>query len=363
MKYYQITNGDGKQWVMPAENMRVGMMLYQPSAWTGKMLKALLPWLAWCGIVRKKLHIQEVECPIPSSLDRRLQELFGENKLEYAVFNGTPCVHQKQTVQVYSGSRILGYCKRSSNPEIASLFLHERDYLQWLDERKVVCVPRCLACEQLPTGEWIFVQSTVKTMRSVAEHVLGLRQFGFLEQLHKKTSVSCSFYDSDLYRSLLRIDNCMDRFEIDEQEVIRQGYDVVKQYYISSEQHSFSAYHSDFTPWNMFVEGEQLFVFDWEYATRTSVPYLDLIHYLFQSCIFERHAGAEEVYRCLMDENKEMLNRYFDNLRVAVSAYLLDMIGMYAVRDAGSETEGSRQMQKVRIEVMRRVLTNYSNSR
>lgn len=356
MKYYQITNGDGKQWVMPAENMRVGMMLYQPSAWTGKMLKAFLPWLAWCGIVRRKLHLKEIDSPISSALDRRLQELFGENKLEYAVFNGTPCVHQKQTVQVYSGSQILGYCKISINPEIASLFLHERDYLRWLSDCKLIGVPRCLACEQLPTGEWIFVQSTVKTMRSVTEHVLGPRQLDFLEQLHQKTSVSCSFYDSDLYRSLLRIDDCMDRFESDEQRVIRQGYDLVMQYYISSEQHTYSAYHSDYTPWNMFVEGGQLFVFDWEYATKTSVPYLDLIHYLFQSCIFERHAGAEEIYRCLMVEHLDLLGRYFDDVRVAVVAYLLDMLGMYAVRDADNETDGSRRIRDLRIEVLRRVL-------
>lgn len=356
MKYYQITNGDGKQWVMPAENMRVGMMLYQPSAWTGKMLKALLPWLVWCGIVRKKLHIQEVECPISPSLDRRFRELFGENDLEYAVFNGTPCAHQKQTVQVYSGSNILGYCKISSNPEIASLFLHERDYLQWLSDCKLSGVPRCLTCEQLPTGEWIFVQSTVKTMRSKTEHALGPRQLSFLELLHSKTAVRCSFQDSDLYRSLLRIDNCIDRFESDEQMVIRQGCDWVRQYYSSNDTQLFSAYHSDFTPWNMFVEDGQLFVFDWEYATRTSLPYLDLIHYLFQSCIFERHADAEEIYRCLMVEHKNLLNQYFQDLRVAVTVYLLDMLGMYAVRDAGSETEGSRQIRKLRIDVLQRVL-------
>lgn len=357
MKYYQITNNDGKQWVMPAENMRVGIMLYQPSAWTGKMLKALLPWLKWCGIVRKKLHIQEVECPISSSLAKRFRELFGENGLEYSIFNGTPCAHQKQTVQVYCGNRILGYCKISSNPKIASLFHHERDYLQWLHERKVKGVPRCLACEQLPTGEWIFVQSTQKTMQSKMDHTLGPRQINFLEQLHTHTSVSCIFQDSDLYRSLLRMDNCIDRFEKDEQIVIRQGCDLVTQHYGCNNKHNFSAYHSDFTPWNMFVEDQKLFVFDWEYATRTSLPYLDLIHYLFQSCVFERHAEAGEIYYCLMVENEKLLSRYFDNRRVAVTAYLLDMLGMYAVRDAGIETEGSRQIQKTRIEVLQRILS------
>lgn len=356
MKYYQITNGDGKQWVMPAKNMRVGMMLYQPSAWTGKMLKAMLPWLAWCGIVRKKLHIQEVECPITSSQDRRLQQLLGENDLEYAVFNGTPCVHQKQTVQIYCGSRILGYCKISGNPEIVSLFQHERDYLQWLRDCKLKGVPHCIACEQQPTGEWIFVQSTVKSMRSEVDHALGSRQINFLEQLHTKTMVCCTFQDSDLYRSLLRVEHCFYSFSNDEQFIIRQGYDFIRQHYIGSEQYTFSAYHSDFTPWNMFVEGGQLFVFDWEYATRTSLPYLDMIHYLFQSCVFERHAGAEEIYHCLMVENQELLNRYFENPRVAVTAYLLDMLGMYAVRDAGNETDGSRQIRDLRIKVLRRVL-------
>ena len=41
MRYYRITNAEGKSWVMPERNMKVGMMLYQPSSKKGKLLYLL----------------------------------------------------------------------------------------------------------------------------------------------------------------------------------------------------------------------------------------------------------------------------------------------------------------------------------
>ncbi|MBR4154398.1 MAG: hypothetical protein IKT96_03515, partial [Paludibacteraceae bacterium] len=96
-KFYKIRNVDGKCWWMPVRGMRVGLALYQPSGWKGRLLKCLLPWLHWSWLVRKALRIEREEWVMPKEVRRVVCEAFGVREFDYSVFGGTPSVHQKTT--------------------------------------------------------------------------------------------------------------------------------------------------------------------------------------------------------------------------------------------------------------------------
>ena len=110
-KFYRFGNSDGKYWIMPAQNMRVAMNLYQPSGIKGKMVKLLLPLLHWIPPVRKVIKAQTMHCYLNSELHGLLRRTFGVQDIEFAIFEGTPSVHQKITMQLSCNDRILGYCK------------------------------------------------------------------------------------------------------------------------------------------------------------------------------------------------------------------------------------------------------------
>lgn len=357
MNFYKITNADGKEWIMPSCNMALGMQLYQPTAWKGKVLKRYFPLLNEIdcfGLIRKVLHINQCERPLSNVLLAKLQDLFSCKDIEYSVFNGTPCAHQKTTIQVYQGRKILGYCKVTKNPELIAIFQREEVYLNWLNECGMTGVPRCLCCQQIEDGQWIFVQTTTKTMQSTMHMKLGPLELGFLSQLADKTRISISFEQTEMFSWLKRLDElgCCGN------TTVMHALKLVMEFYNMKQVTTFSAYHSDFTPWNMFVEDEELFVFDWEYAGRTYIPHLDIVHHIVQSSMFAHRPSARDLYDRLFRENSALMEQYFENPKIAVLCYLLDIFAKYAIRDASHETKDTEMLQKVRIELISLTLKN-----
>lgn len=332
--YFKITNSKGKVWIMPSRHMKVGMLLYQPSGWKGKMLKKIFPLFHKIKIIRKCLHISECSCPINNTLSNLLKHIFNAETLEYSWFGGTPNKHQKITIQIFDGEKILGYCKLTSSLSVYDLFQKEQNYLLWLKDRNVRNVPVCLYCGILERNQFVFIQSTEKTLSSIVNHTLGTIEMLFLSSLEKKTMQRMAYIDSDQYKSVERMKSCIGYLNTSYSELVLSLIKNIEDYYSSNRECFFAAYHSDFTPWNMFIEKAHLFVFDFEYARRSYMPFLDIFHYIFQTEIFEKKSSAYRIYEKLI-ESKNKFEKYFDNYLIAISLYLIDVIGFYLERDCG----------------------------
>lgn len=324
---YRITNADGKSWLLPAKNMRVALNLYQPSGRNGKLLKVLFPWLHRLHFVRKAIKAELLCCTLQEELKRLLQRVFCCQDLEFAIFEGTPCVHQKITIQLSSGNNILGYCKASDNKEIMQLFEKEAATLAKLAKNGVTNIPRALHCGTLSNGVHIFVQSTVKTTKSQVVHTWGPQQEAFLATLHEKTRLALPFEESDYYRSITALQEHIDWLPATtDKEVVTTAIARAMAEYCGK-MVEFSACHADFTPWNMFVERGELFVFDFEYATLTYPPGIDRCHFELQTAIFEKRMSCEEIL--------EYINGYNVADKHLLRLYLLDVISRFTIREKG----------------------------
>lgn len=345
IRYFKISNTDGKIWVMPNQNMKTAMLLYQPSGWKGKLLKKYFPLLHHFSFIRKILHITVCEPPISRKQNQYFKQIFKENKLEYSWFSGTPNKHQKITVQIFKEKHIIGYCKFTESKEIYDLFKREHTFLMWMEEKGVKHVPRCLYCGKADNGLYMFVQSTEKTLNSYVNHNLGNYEISFLKSLINKTLQRKHFIDSDQYKSIKRLKLHLDTFDKRAKNSLTTLIKISENYYSSNKEYQFAAYHSDFTPWNMFIENE-LFVFDFEYAGYSYMPFLDIFHFLFQTAMFEKEWDAYKIYNHLL-MNKETYSAYFDDYTVALSLYLIDIIGLYAEREHGNLDN----QQKIRLQI------------
>lgn len=328
-RFYRFANADGKMWVMPARHLRTAMELYQPSGRNGRMLKRWLPLLHRIAVARRAIHIETMRCRLNDALRQVLESIFDTNDLEFAIFGGTPCVHQKITMQLSKGSRILGYCKITDNQEVACLFDREAQLLKELRASGTKCIPECLYHGSLGKNIRLFVQSTAKTLGSKVVHEWREMHDNFLLTLNDTTKRSLRFESSDYFHTIKALaehyDWLPDTIEIPLVErSIRRIYD---RWYGSVV--SFSAYHADFTPWNMYVEKGRLYVFDWEYAQMTYPPMLDRYHFFTQTAIFERHWNAEGILQYMKSDAGRWMyaNDYM--------AYLIDMIARFTVRERG----------------------------
>ena len=89
----------------------------------------------------------------------------------------------------------------------------------------------------------------------------------------------------------------------------------------------YSAFHADFTPWNMLIENGQLFVFDWEYGRMTYPPMLDRYHFFTQQALHVAHLSPEQLYAWFVRQP------WFDNREYEM--YLLDIISRFTLREEG----------------------------
>lgn len=330
--FYRITNNGGKVWLMPIKNMRIAMSLYQPSGHKGKLLKIFFPLLHRLPFPWRKLNIEKTRCSLSDDLYNRLCGLFGVDNLEFSVFCGTPCVHQKLTIQLSIGNKILGYCKISDNPEVGNMFANEADILAFLHNRGVKNIPISLYASEWYGRISLFVQSTCKTTQSRVVHKWSRMHKVFLDDLYSRTKKKLQFEQTDYYRTLTDLQQHLDWLPSDEARIIVQS--AVNDILTANlgQEIECGAYHADFTPWNMFIEQGKLFVFDWEYARMTYPPNLDRYHFFTQTAIFERHWNAQSI----LDFMQTSGARWIDKQTYIL--YLLDIIARFTIRETGNIT-------------------------
>lgn len=333
--FYRIANSDGKVWLIPACNMRVGLGLYQPSGRKGKLLKALFPYLHKVSLVRRVVKAQPVHYELQEDLRLLLCQVFHTSDWKFSMFCGTPCVHQKITIQLFKGKHFLGYCKISDSEEVAKLFEEETKTLRYLTKQGMMNIPRCLYCGKTEGNVAVFVQSTIKTNHSQIMHKWTDLQKQFLVNLHEKTKQKLLFESTNFYQTLIELKKHLDWFSNNaERTMIEKAMTSVLSYYAKKEV-EFSAYHADFTPWNMLVEDGKLFVFDWEYAKLSYPPYLDVFHFFTQIAILEQ--GVDDAiliykiyqkYKCILLGGIRIQDK-------AYLCYLLHIIYFYFKRNNG----------------------------
>lgn len=327
--FYRIENKDGKVWLMPVRRLRTAMHLYQPSGRNGKLLKRWFPLLHRLPLLKQKLHIETTRCSLAEDLYDKLCKLFNRDRLEFAVFCGTPCVHQKLTIQLSSGDNILGYCKVSDSKEVAELFSRESNILGKLYKAGVHNVPKIMYAGEWRNGVYMLVQTTRKTDRSQVIHDWGHLHDGFLRDMAVKTKQRLVFEETDYYKTLNELSMHLDWLPSDEgRELVRGVLEKV----LNEHKHKmveYGAYHADFTPWNTFVEQGELFVFDWEYAQMTYPPMLDRYHFFTQTAIFEKHWHSDEIMAYVESAEGDWIDK------TEYQFYLLDIIARFTLRERG----------------------------
>jgi len=348
--FYTFSNADSKTWIMPQKNMCTAMNLYQPSGIKGKWMKNYFPYLYWIKPLQKRLGIAVNQYELQLDIKKTICRIFHSDAVDFSIFCGTPSVHQKITIQISNENKILGYCKLSDKEDIKNLFLHEQKILGMLKEKEVSQIPECLYCNTLKDNLYLFIQSTTKTNHSKTLHNWNDLHWNFLTHLKEKTEQIIPFEQTDFFQSIKCLQQNQAYLLDSERAIIVIAIDKVLNHYKNSTV-NFSVCQGDFTPWNMFMEKNQLFVFDWEYAGLTYPDYIDRFHFFTQCCIFEQHFDAKKIARSYLIQ-KQTFSEYITNPDFQYLCYLLDIISRYVNRDKGIYSEAMKNSLKIWIQLI-----------
>lgn len=318
-----LMNVEGKKWIFPIDNVKVGMNIYQPSSFQGKTVKKLLPYVTKWQFILNKLHISVENMKLQDDVMLYLRHHLGE-QVEYSIFYGTPSPNQKITMQINQGKKCIAYVKFSDKEHIAEYFQREYSLLKELEVTGMQCIPKAIAFQKI--GKYyVFVQSGEKTGREKEADKFYKAHINFLDKMYEHSKVTKSFEDTKYYKNLMDLQNCLERFESKDRDIIHKGIDKISRVWTNETE--FYLYHGDFTPWNMYLKEDMLHVFDFEYAKREYPKYLDVFHFHTQIWNLVERRDMESIWNLYQRKNQEWAEcLQIDNIDVYYIAYLLDII-------------------------------------
>lgn len=109
--------------------------------------------------------------------------------------------------------------------------------------------------------------------------------------------------------------------------VLYESIDLKQELYISQA-------HMDFTPWNMYLSSDKLYIYDWELSKLNYPLFYDLFHFVFQAEVLVKRSDFSTIKKAffLLLQNNKILT-LVDTYKIDVSynykIYLLDNISYY----------------------------------
>ena len=367
-KIFQFTHGGqswiiyntvGQSWIFPQKHTKRFLSLFQPSSMKGKVVSKILPYLRFMSFIASKINAREITISLHSSIEKAICKSFGITNFEYGVFCGSPGRHQKITIMINHGKKCLGYCKVTDNPEVFSIFQKESADLLYLKSKGVRCIPEILFVNEIKDlpGVFLLVQTTKREGAIRTATINDSCVFDFVARMYDLTKNKMSYAESDFAQSVHTLDSHIHLFNTEEQQVILNAIEKIER--DLSESSYYSAYHGDFTPWNCYIVDKELFVFDFEYFQKYTIPYLDYFHFFTQSCIYNKYMEADSIFEEYLN-NRELIQSKIGYVDFYYTCYLLNVMAFYLERDKGFLNERIESCFKIWVKLIK--LINYGRT-
>lgn len=204
--------------------------------------------------------------------------VFREADLCCAYFTGTAGPHRKTAAQIMTQSgEIVGYAKVSRDPVVKLYMANEARVLTGITGLGLASAetPRLLEwCEDDGGVAWLVTDSLRASGHSVALG-LGAPHYAFLAELAAKTG-----RPGEGSATLTTLSRTVETLRPDlESEWVARIEEGITRLAEAAASMPVAMAHGDFTPWNSFLTGDRLYVFDWEYAHPTYPLGYDEIHF------------------------------------------------------------------------------------
>ena len=335
---------DGRRFIVPFSSQKIvssALSLYHPQSKAARLGKGLLATKIGSHIAmnflpevpdyNEYLHCKAVEETLPELL----QDLFKHHDLTFSISLGTPGVHRKPVMQVFtSGGEILGYVKIGWNDATRGLLKNEADALKFLQKH----IPRTFTAPSVLyetewCGNYLFVQSALHSDSQVEpRQALNQQYIDILLELAKLESRWMALYDSAFWQRIMhRFENISHEYY---KHIVAAVIENIQKLNLN-EKLPFVLSHGDFTPWNMkHLHNDMVYIFDWEYFNKDFPAGWDLFHYFIQTQFLLYKNTAGQVYHNMNSDSvfKNLIFAYLSKIGIiGPEKYLQPMMLLYLI--------------------------------
>lgn len=326
-----INNPNGSmRWLYANDNKNASFLSFYNAATTrAKLISKAIKCAFKLGI--KKL-IQSGQFSIYYKQELKINQILNQIAYnDYSIFMGTPGSNRTMLIELSTNGNTTHFVKIPSDEKSAKAVAKEKINLQVaaIKEFKSFNIPVI----QDNRFKDVLVTVNLKPLKSqrlnkiTKQHGLALNEMTF--QTARFYHLKSSTYWENLVTKLSYLRGA-ERYK----KVTSQLIQLKKELSNISTIYT-SLAHGDFTPWNMYIDGEKLYLYDWE-QSNTELPLLyDLFHFHFQTGVLSKRISFQEIKNNIIkscnnnDQITEIIRAYDIDVEVYFKMYLLKSITDY----------------------------------
>jgi hypothetical protein len=251
------------------------------------------------------------------------------NCTNYSIFTGTAGENRKIVIEANNNGETEYFIKIPTTQSSIELVQREKDNLVYLEQFyfNTFDIPKVAFSDG-----GIIAISNIKPSHVIKSYDFSDIHFKVLVELYCMTFKKMKLItvnpikkavDHTQYLSMTKLDlNNKLHIKVDNLKTnLLKLKNIILQDQIKEIAVSFS--HCDFTPWNMYITKDKLFVYDWELASHDTPLLFDFFHYIFQQGILVKHLNYLKI--------KQEIKEYFANetLKEIVITYNIDINKYY----------------------------------
>ena len=329
---YMNFRGGGMRWVYPKGKGTSSLVFYNTSSLKSKLNASAVR-------TAFKLKMDRVlgagKFTIYSQCILKTTKIFNELKHEHiCYFMGTPGINRTPVAALFTKKVATHFVKFALDKSGYNLIQNERQTLSRLSSKslKYINIPQTVEHSE----KAVLIASNIKPPRGKRSQNLLAVHYKALEELFHQGTLSMSIYNSALWDNIV---HNVSLIRNNHPVVPESGnlkhlmLDAIKK--IDPEKSiMLSAAHGDFTPWNMYVEKDQIHLYDWELQKNPAPALFDLFHFHFQTGIYQKKWGAKKIIGAIETsiENpriKALISTYRINIQLHIKLYTLRIASYY----------------------------------
>ncbi len=262
-----------------------------------------------------------------------LKNVLSNKQDELSIFTGTTGPNRKALVALINNDKIKSFIKIPIGMNSDDLIQNEFDMLNKLNDQTYKHI-------KLPKVEMkgkMLLQENIKTDSGYSTTLLGNHHFKAIGELYKRSNQITRLSDLPLFNEIHRnIESINPYISIPHYKNLYTNLKILYNSLNANKEIHVATGHMDFTPWNMYLDNNKLYMYDWEMAGSDIPVLFDIFHFVFQSGILIERKSFDQINDDLIkitnyDEFKTLSKLYKVDVDIHLKLYLTYIISYYMV--------------------------------
>ena len=328
-----ISNPDGTiRWIYPKSLKKPSFLSFYSTSSTRAKILASIFRLSFYFRLNKKIELEVFK---DSILDRIIKQYKDFN---YSIFTGTIGINRKAIIELNQNNSTKYFVKVALTEQSKDLINNEKTILNKLNKYpyQSLTIPKIIESD----SDYITIDN-IAPKNQTQSSTLNEIHLNALDEIYSKTIDTKSIQDSTYFEvikeniAVLSNRSLNKNFNKNKIENLIKNMKTILESLNTEKEISFAYGHNDFTPWNMFVENNHLYLFDWELAKNDIVLLYDFFHFIFQSQILISKSDYKTIFEVITThiknntKLKDIIQKYNIDINENYKLYLLYTVSYY----------------------------------